>query len=55
MERIKVYLDTNTILDFFINQAKALKSKEQFKMPKKLEFFIDNLDKLDFITSIITQ
>ncbi len=55
MERIKVYLDTNTVLDFFINQSKALKIKESFKMPKKLEFFIDNLDKMDFVTSIITQ
>ncbi len=55
MDKIKVYLDTNTIIDFFINQAKAIRSGESFKMPKKLEFFIDNLDKMDFETSIITK
>ena len=55
MEKIKIYLDTNTVIDFFINQAKAIRSGERFTMPKKLEFFIDNLDKLYFETSVITQ
>jgi len=55
MKKIKIYLDTNTIIDFFINQSKAMRKKEDFKMPKKLEFFIDNLDKLEFVTSILTQ
>ena len=55
MKKLKIYLDTNTIIDFFINQAKAIRNKKLFKMPKKLEFFIDNLDKIDFETSIITQ
>lgn len=55
MDKIKVYLDTNTILDFFINQAKAIRSGAPFKMPKKLEFFLDSLDRLDFETSIITK
>lgn len=48
-------MDTNTILDFFINQAKAIRTGEPFKMPKKLEFFIDGLDKMDFVTSVITK
>src|SRR3989344_3705502 len=55
MKKIKVYLDTNTIVDFFINQAKSLREKESFRMPKKLEFFIDNLDKLEFVTSFLTK
>ena len=55
MEKLKVYLDTNTIIDFFMNQARALKGKESFKMPKKLDFFIDSLDKINFTTSLITK
>lgn len=55
MDKIKVYLDTNTIQDFFINQAKAFKNKKPFRMPKKLEFFIDNLDDLEFVTSFYTK
>jgi len=52
---MRVYLDTNTILDFFINQAKALKKKEQPVIPEKTKFFVDNLDKLDFVTSFLTK
>jgi hypothetical protein len=40
MDKIKVYLDTNTILDFFINQAKALKKKEKVMVPEKTKFFL---------------
>lgn len=53
--KIKVYLDTNTVQDFFINQAFAFKEKKPFTMPKKLEFFVDNLDKMEFITSFYTK
>jgi len=55
MEKLKIYLDTNMVHDFFVNQAKAFKGKEPFKMPKKLEFFIDNLAKLEFVTSVATK
>lgn len=55
MDKVKVYLDTNTILDFFINQAKALKKKEQPVIPEKTKFFLDNLDKMEFITSFLTK
>lgn len=55
MGKILVYLDTNTVQDFFINQALAFKGKKPFTMPKKLEFFIDNLDKIDFVTSFYTK
>ena len=55
MNKIKVYLDTNTVQDFFINQALEFKGKKPFRMPKKLEFFIDNLDRIDFITSFYTK
>lgn len=55
MNKIKIYLDTNTIIDFFINQAKSIKRREPFKMPSKLEFFIDNLDRINFITSFYTK
>lgn len=55
MDRVKVYLDTNTIQDFFINQALAFKGKKPFTMPKKLEFFLDNLNKIEFATSFYTK
>ena len=55
MEKMKIYLDTNTILDFFINQARALKKGEKVLMPEKTKFFIDNLDKLEFIASFLTK
>ncbi len=55
MEKLKVYLDTNTILDFFINQAVALKRNEEPKIPKKLEFFLESIDKAEFITSVATK
>ena len=55
MQKIRVYLDTNTVQDFFINQALAFRGKKPFAMPKKLEFFIDNLDKMEFTTSFYTK
>lgn len=55
MEKMKIYLDTNTVEDFFINQALAFKGKKPFTMPDKLEFFIENLDKMGFVTSFYTK
>lgn len=55
MEKMKIYLDTNTVEDFFINQALAFKGKKPFVMPDKLGFFIDNLDEMNFITSFYTK
>ncbi len=55
MEKMKIYLDTNIVEDFFINQALAFKGKKSFIMPDKLEFFIDNLDKMRFVTSFYTK
>lgn len=55
MKKIKLYLDTNTIIDFFILQAKAMKKGIKPKVPKKFKFFIKNLDKMEFYTSIITK
>lgn len=54
MEKIKIYLDTNTVLDFFINQAKAVKKNEEAITPEKFKFFVENLDKIEFHTSILT-
>ena len=53
--KLKVYLDTNIVIDFFINQAKGIRRKEKAKIPKKLTFFSKNLDRLEFITSLITK
>ncbi len=55
MDKIKVYLDTNTILDFFINQAKALRIGGTPIVPEKLKFFLANTDKIQFITSVATE
>ncbi len=55
MGKIKVYLDTNTIEDSFINQAIALKRDVPPKIPEKLKFFLENTDKIQFVTSIATE
>lgn len=54
-KKIKVYLDTNMILDVFINHAKALKKKEDVILPKKYEFMLASKEKVEFVTSFITK
>ena len=54
MEKLKIYLDTNMILDIFTNQIKALKGEEP-KIPKKYEFMLAHMDKFQFVTSILTK
>jgi len=55
MEKMKIYLDTNTILDFFINQAIAIRKGEEAKIPEKLKFFLEIREKVEFITSLFTE
>lgn len=55
MEKMKTYLDTNTIIDFFINQAIAVKKGEEATIPEKFKFFVKNLDKIEFYASILTK
>ena len=55
MNKIKLYLDTNIILDFFINRAIHLKGKGDIKLPEKTKFILDNIDKMDFVTSFLTK
>ncbi len=55
MGKMKIYLDTNTVLDFFINEAKSLKKKEKLDIPSKYRFFIDKVKEIDFVTSILTK
>ena len=55
MEKLKVYLDTNMIIDFFINQTKALREGTPPIVPEKLKFFLANADKINFVTSIATE
>lgn len=55
MNKIKIYLDTNTVLDFFINEAKSLKKREKLYVPSKYRFFIDKVKEIDFVTSILTK
>lgn len=54
-EKLKVYLDTNMILDIFINHAKALRKKESGLLPKKYEFMLANKKKIEFVASFITK
>ena len=54
MEKLKVYLDTNMILDIFISQIKALSGKEPH-IPKKYEFMLAHTDKFSFVTSVLTK
>lgn len=55
MGNTKLYLDTNMVLDLFINQAKAHKGKTEFIEPKKFAFLIEHMDKFEFITSFLTK
>lgn len=53
--KIKIYLDTNTVIDFFINEAKVLKSGGKPKIPEKFRFMISKAEDIDFITSSLTK
>jgi len=55
MKRIKVYLDTNMIHDFFVNQAIYIKKREEIKIPKKFQFIIASTEKVGFVTSFLTK
>lgn len=55
MDKIKVYLDTNTIEDSFVNQAIALKRGEEPITPEKLKFFLENRERVEFVTSVATK
>ena len=52
MAKIKIYLDTNTILDVFINQAMHFKGKE-LRMPEKAKFMLDNIEKFEFNRDLV--
>ena len=54
MEKLKVYLDTNMILDVFINQAHTVHGKE-VPPPTKYKFMLQHIDKILFMTSILTK
>ena len=49
MDKIKLYLDTNTILDFFINEATRIKGKSDIKVPEKTKFMADNIGRIEFV------
>lgn len=55
MKRIEVYLDTNMIHDFFVNQTRYLKEKGELRIPRKFEFMEANKKKIDFVTSFLTK
>lgn len=55
MDKIKIYLDTNTVLDFFVNEAKVLKRKEGIKIPNKFTFMMESKEKIEFVTSFLTK
>ncbi len=55
MDKIKLYLDTNMILDFFVNQAMYFKGKQEQKVPEKMKFLLENMDRFEFVLSFITK
>ena len=55
MTKMKIYLDTNTIIDFFINESKVLRGKANPKIPKKFQFMTEKSTEIDFITSFIKK
>lgn len=52
---VKIYLDTNIILDYFLNRAKATLGMWRFHDTKKLEFLGGILGKVSFTTSFLTR
>jgi len=54
-KKIRVYLDTNMVLDVFINRARALRKGENVLLPRKYEFMLANKEKIEFVTSFITK
>ncbi len=54
-EKIKIYLDTNMVIDIFINQAKALKDGKSFEQPKKYQFMIEEGSRFEFVTSFLAK
>ena len=55
MHKMKIYLDTNTIIDFFINETKVIKNKEDARIPSKFQFMTESKEKIEFITSFLTK
>lgn len=55
MNKVKIYLDTNTIVDFFINSTKSLKKKEELITPTKYQFFVEKAAEIEFVTSFLTK
>ena len=52
---MKIYLDTNTILDFFINEAKVIRKGMPAKIPSKFQFLTAKAMEIEFVTSILTK
>ncbi|MBI4153898.1 hypothetical protein HY501_01040 [Candidatus Woesearchaeota archaeon] len=54
-DRTRIYLDTNMVHDFFVNQARHLKNKGDIKIPNKLDWMLQNKDRIEFVTSFLTK
>ncbi len=52
---IKMYLDTNMIIDLFTNSAKSMKDGKELTIPSKFRFLSENIEKFDFATSFLTK
>ena len=52
---MKIYLDTNMIHDYFVNQAIALRKKGDAVLPSKYKFMLTEKDRIEFVTSFITK
>ncbi len=55
MSKVKIYLDTNNVLVFFVNEARVIRNKEDVKVPSKFQFMVESKEKVDFITSFLTK
>ena len=54
-DKIKIYLDTNMIHDYFANQARAIRKKEDVILPSKYMFMVKEKGRIEFVTSFITK
>ena len=54
-DKVKIYLDTNMIHDYFVNQARSIRQGQEPKVPEKFKFILASKEKIEFITSFLTK
>ena len=54
MDKLRIYLDTNIIFGLFKKFVERLLEDKEFKIPRKIQFIHENLEKVEPLTSFFT-